>query len=169
MRDRVPIVCGLLVFVALFTFPVWRGLASGTLARQPELKLPVSEKHCVAPVEYMRRSHMQLLLDWREAAVRQGQRTFTAYDGKKYDISLTQTCLGQCHTERRDFCDRCHTYAGVSGPYCFDCHQDRVPKVATLADPRESRIPHLSAQNPGAKVGHPNLNDSALALMRRTR
>lgn len=133
MRDRGPIVCGLLIFVALFTVPVWHGLAAHTAARQPELKLPETEKHCVAPVEYMRRSHMQLLIDWRDSAVRRGERTFVAYDGRKYNISLTQTCLGQCHVERKDFCDRCHTYAGVSGPYCFDCHADRVLKTASAS------------------------------------
>jgi hypothetical protein len=134
MRDRVPIAAGLLVFVVLFTVPVWHGLAARTAARQPELKLPATEKHCVAPVEYMRRAHMQMLLDWREAAVRRGERTFVAYDGRRYNISLTQTCLGQCHVERKDFCDRCHQYAGVQGPYCFDCHADRMQKtVATGA------------------------------------
>ena len=131
MRDRAPILIGLLVFVLLFTSPMWYGLAAHTAAKQPELKLPVGEQHCVAPVEYMRRAHMQMLIDWRDAAVRQGERTFTAYDGRKYNISLTQTCLGQCHTERKDFCDRCHTYSGVSGPYCFDCHVDRMVKTAS--------------------------------------
>ncbi len=143
MRDRVPILVGLLIFVALFTVPVWHGLAAHTAAKQPELKMPAAEKHCVAPVEYMRRAHMQMLIDWRDAVVRRGERTFTAYDGRKYNISLTQTCLGQCHVDRKDFCDRCHQYSGVSGPYCFDCHVDRVLKTASAAVAEDATMAQL--------------------------
>jgi len=124
MRDRPQIFAGLLIFVGLFTFPVWHGQAAKTLPRAPDVKLPAHEKQCVAPLGYMRGSHMQLLIDWREEVVRNDQRQFTAFNGKVYDKSLTRTCLAQCHTNKAEFCDRCHTYAGVSGPYCWDCHND---------------------------------------------
>ncbi len=121
MRDRPIIVAGLLVFVGLFAFPMWHARAKYS-PNAPDVKLPVGEKQCVAPVAYMRDSHMQMLLDWREQVVRSNQRQFTAFNGKVYDKSLTRTCLAQCHTDKSQFCDRCHTYAGVSGPYCWDCH-----------------------------------------------
>ncbi len=124
MPDRPLIVAGLLVFVGLFSFPIWRAHASRTASAAPAIKLPANEKQCVAPVEFMRRSHMQLLVDWRETVVRDNQRQFIAFNGKKYDKSLTGTCLG-CHN-RADFCDRCHSYSGVSGPYCWDCHVDKT-------------------------------------------
>ncbi|MBI4875142.1 MAG: sulfate reduction electron transfer complex DsrMKJOP subunit DsrJ, partial [Acidobacteria bacterium] len=75
------------------------------------------------PTPYMRTSHMDLLIQWREQAVRNHNRAYTAFDGKKYDISLSGTCLTQCHAAKADFCDRCHNYSGVSA-YCWDCHVD---------------------------------------------
>jgi hypothetical protein len=74
----------------------------------------------------MRERHMALLIEWRDAVVRNNVRTYTAPDGRRYTISLTKTCLG-CHTSKAEFCDRCHAFSGVS-PYCWDCHVD--PAVA---------------------------------------
>jgi hypothetical protein len=105
---------------------MWYNLATGTTSRAPELKRPVEEKNCVAPVEYMRTSHMELLTTWRDQVVRQNVRTFKAFDGTTYTMGLTQTCM-KCHSSKADFCDRCHGYAGVT-PYCWDCHID--PKLA---------------------------------------
>jgi len=124
MRDRVLIYLGLFVFVALLTYPLWHALAAGSGAAGPEDKLPQQAKNCVAPRDYMRAAHQKLLLDWREGAVREGRLTYAAYDGKTYRVSLSQTCLEQCHTNKAEFCDRCHTYAAVPGPYCWDCHVD---------------------------------------------
>jgi hypothetical protein len=125
MRDRAIITGGLALFLVLITFPVWYNFAAGTTSRAPDLKRPVEGKSCVAPVAYMRTSHMELLTDWRDQVVRQHVRTFKASDGTTYAMSLTQTCM-KCHTSKADFCDRCHQYAGVA-PYCWDCHID--PKL----------------------------------------
>jgi hypothetical protein len=122
MRERVLIVGGLALFVILFTYPFWHAAALGTQAKQPVLTLPAQAKECVAPVAEMRAAHMKLLIDWRENMVRDGVRRVHAFNGKDYDASLTKTCLGQCHTDRAAFCDRCHTYSGVSSLYCWDCH-----------------------------------------------
>ena len=134
MRDRGLIVGGLVLFLALVTFPVWSNLASARNAKAPELKLPPKEKRCVADVGYMRSSHMELLVAWREKVVREGARTFVAADGTKHEMSLSKTCL-ECHGARKDFCDRCHDYAGVR-PYCWDCHVDpketRAQSAASL-------------------------------------
>ncbi len=129
MHDRPQIFAGLFIFVGLFTFPLWQGRMMNTSAAAPDVKLPAAEKQCVAPRAYMRDSHMQLLIDWRQQVARDNQRQFHAFSGKTYDKSLTRTCLAQCHTNKAEFCDRCHTYAGVSGPYCFDCHAE-PPKMA---------------------------------------
>jgi hypothetical protein len=132
MRDRALILGGLVIFLALITFPIWFDLAGGKTARAPDIKLPPNQKACVAPTDFMRSSHMSLLIEWREAVVRQGLRTYTAFDGRTYTMSLTGTCLKQCHTSKADFCDRCHNYAGVKTPYCWDCHVDpaTVPQAA---------------------------------------
>ena len=125
MRERVVIGCGLLLFVALFAYPMWHGALARRTAIIPELKLPPpTEKECVLPTAEMRAAHMQLLNQWRTESVRNGVHTYTAFNGKRYDISLSGTCATQCHS-KQEFCDRCHNYAGVSGPYCWNCHVDR--------------------------------------------
>jgi len=88
------------------------------------LTLPEKETQCVAPLDYKKSSHMQLLSSWRDDRVRNDVRTYTAFNGKSYSVALTGTCLNQCHTKKSEFCDRCHTYVGVQGPYCMDCHID---------------------------------------------
>jgi hypothetical protein len=128
MRDRGTIYCGLAVFLALATFPAWHNLQAGVTAKGPAIKLPVRAKQCVAPVEYMRTAHMNLLMGWRETVVRTGTRGFTSVDGKPYNMSLTPTCLEQCHGSKADFCDKCHTYAAVSPP-CWNCHVDAPPAL----------------------------------------
>jgi hypothetical protein len=124
MRDRSLIYIGLFLFLGVITLPFTYNLAAGTATRAPELTLPENEKQCVAPVEYMRSSHMQLLLNWREDMVRRNVRVYTTSDGRSYNVALTGTCLSQCHESKAGFCDRCHSFVGVQGPYCMDCHID---------------------------------------------
>jgi len=123
MRDRGIIYAGLVIFLGLATFPAWHNLAARVTAKGPNPALPAREKQCVAPLEYMKTAHMTLLLNWREDVVRRDVRDFTAFNGKHYTMSLTTTCLQQCHGTKADFCDRCHNYAAVSPP-CWNCHLD---------------------------------------------
>ena len=127
MRDQALIYGGLLAFLGLITFPISYNLMAGKTSKAPELKLPVVEKQCVAPLSYMKESHMKLLLTWRDDLVRRNIRTFTAFDGRSYPISLSGTCLGKCHASKAEFCDRCHNYVGEQTPYCMECHVD--PKL----------------------------------------
>ncbi|HCX02472.1 MAG TPA: cytochrome C, partial [Syntrophaceae bacterium] len=41
-------------------------------------------------------------------------------NGRTFEKSLTGTCL-QCHSNKEQFCDRCHNYVGAK-PSCFNCH-----------------------------------------------
>jgi len=127
MRDQGLIFVGLLVFLGLITFPVSYNLIAGKTSKPLELQLPAVEKQCVAPIDYMKTSHMKLLFQWRDDRVRRDIRTYAAYDGKSYAISFTGTCLTKCHTSKADFCDRCHNYMGIQTPNCTDCHID--PKL----------------------------------------
>jgi hypothetical protein len=131
MRDREFIIGGLLLFLGLVTFPVWYNLASGATPKGPEPERPALEKTCVAPVDYMRAAHMDLLVTWRDEVVREGRRDFVAFDGARHRMNLTQTCM-KCHSSKSDFCDRCHTYAGAA-PACWDCHVD--PKLVARGAP----------------------------------
>ena len=123
MNDRPVIYTGLLIFLGLATFPVWHNLTAGVTPKGPQPVLPKVERQCVAPAAYMKTSHMHLLMDWRENVVRNGSRDFTSAGGKHFNMSLTSTCLKQCHAEKAQFCDRCHNYAAVSIS-CWNCHQD---------------------------------------------
>jgi len=121
MYDKGKILTGLLIFLVLLTSPIWYNFAMGKAGAVPQLKLGTKEKHCIEPTAYMISSHMTLLNTWRNAVIRDGNRVYVAGDGRQYDMSLTKTCLLQCHTSKAEFCDRCHAYAAVK-PYCWDCH-----------------------------------------------
>jgi hypothetical protein len=120
MYDGAKIILGLLVFVLLFTYPVWYDIACGKGSYEPDPKIVTTEKACVAPADYMKAMHMDLLNEWRDKVVRDGLRVYESFDGKKYDMSLSRTCM-DCHHNKKDFCDECHNYAGVE-PYCWTCH-----------------------------------------------
>lgn len=133
MRDRIWIVVGLVVFVALITAPFWRARRGvGDLTKLPVLALPANQKQCVAPISYMRASHMKLLMTWRYQVVRENERRYVAFNGKVYQKNLTETCLG-CHNKEQ-FCDRCHAYVGVSGPYCWNCHNQPQARPAAASN-----------------------------------
>ncbi len=121
MNDAGKIIGGLVIFLLLVTSPMWYHLAAGNEAGEPELVIPAAAGEvCVADAEYMRAFHMDLLNEWRDEVVRKGDRIHVAPDGKEYDRSLSRTCMG-CHTNKAEFCDRCHDYAAVT-PYCWGCH-----------------------------------------------
>ena len=121
MNDKGKIILGLIVFLVAVTFPLWRGVFAQGAA--PDVALPQGEDvKCIEPRAYMAANHMNMLDSWRDAVVRQGQKTYIASDGAEYDMSLTKTCMrSDCHASRTEFCDKCHTYADVA-PYCWDCH-----------------------------------------------
>ena len=119
MHDAGKIIAGLIVFLILITFPFWYNAAGFYSGDKPDLKIITDAKQCVESKEYMKANHMNLLDDWRDRVVR-GQERYITLDGKRYEMSLTNTCLG-CHSNKADFCDQCHNYMDVD-PYCWDCH-----------------------------------------------
>jgi len=121
MNDFGKIIFGLIVFLVLATFPAWYGMVASGRGEAPEVELPADETQCVESLEFMKANHMNLLDEWRDALVREGQVEYTSETyGDTYEISLTRTCL-DCHSNKEQFCDKCHNYADVD-PYCWDCH-----------------------------------------------
>ena len=123
MYDSGKIITGLIIFVGLFTSPIWYDISNGKEAlKEPNLILPTkdNQKECIRSTDYMRSYHMEMLNDWRFEVVREGKRNFVSSNGKTYDMSLTKTCLN-CHSNKAQFCDQCHNYVGVT-PYCWECH-----------------------------------------------
>lgn len=127
MNDKPKIFIGLILFFGVFTFPFWYNHLSAS--SPPEVKLTdkaKEAKQCVAERDYMRTQHMKLLNDWRNTVVREGKRVYVSSNGKEYMASLSNTCM-DCHSNKAEFCDKCHTYASVT-PYCWDCHTYREEK-----------------------------------------
>lgn len=125
MYDREKVILGIVVFLAIFTIPFWYSQVTGEADTAPEPVLaPKAEQagQCVESADYMRSHHPDLLDDWRNEVVRGADRNYTSREsGQVFDKSLTDTCLEQCHTNKPDFCDQCHSFAGVR-PTCWDCH-----------------------------------------------
>ncbi|HPC43081.1 MAG TPA: sulfate reduction electron transfer complex DsrMKJOP subunit DsrJ [Spirochaetota bacterium] len=107
---------------AIFGAPFWWSALRGMKQKAPAPEKPAAEKECVLPATEMRAGHMTLLFQWRDDAVRRGDRAPVAVGGKKYEKSLTGSCL-TCHVKKENFCDRCHGSI-ASAPACFDCHID---------------------------------------------
>ncbi len=118
--DADKIITGLIIFLCLITFPVYYSVVSGKALYKPDPKIITEEKQCIEPRLYMRAKHVDLLESWKESAVREGNRIYITSDGKKYYISLTDTCM-KCHQNKAEFCDQCHNYVGVK-PNCWNCH-----------------------------------------------
>ncbi len=122
---------GLLILFVAMTFPFWYNHGKASPAPKPELTAIAKEaKTCVRPAAFMRTEHMQMLDDWRDTVVRDGRRIMVNEEGKAFNMSLSNTCL-ECHANKEQFCDRCHTYASAD-PYCWDCH---------IANPKETENP----------------------------
>ena len=123
--DKGKVIAGIIVFILIVAFPVYYNIAKPREQARPSLDTPVINqmgvKQCVMPKDYMTTEHMQLLDDWRDSVVRDGDRYFEkVIDGKVYEKSLQNTCM-HCHSNKEKFCDECHNYASVR-PYCWDCH-----------------------------------------------
>jgi hypothetical protein len=121
MHDAGKVLAGLVVFLAIVTAPAWYHALSGSAAAAPELSIGSESQQCLADTSYMRAYHMDMLNNWRDEAVRTSDTTYVGLDGETYQKNLAGTCLGDCHSNKEQFCDRCHEYVGAE-PYCWDCH-----------------------------------------------
>ncbi|MBC8200176.1 MAG: sulfate reduction electron transfer complex DsrMKJOP subunit DsrJ [Desulfobacterales bacterium] len=124
MNDKNIIITGLIIFFVFLTFPFWYNMGKASPVPEPKLTDKAkAAKECVEPKEYMKAEHMQILDIWRDGVVREANRVYISETGKKFNMSLStgdDSCMG-CHSNKADFCDKCHDYASVT-PYCWDCH-----------------------------------------------
>ncbi len=121
------IIFGLIIFLALVTFPFYSNMGKSAKKAMPSLDTPaihaLAKKECVRSGKYMRKNHMKVLDQWRDEVVREGKREKINVGGREIDKSLQNGCL-KCHSNKEQFCTEGHKYAGVA-PYCWDCHFDR--------------------------------------------
>lgn len=124
MYNSGKIIAGLALFTLIIAAPFLLNIGKAGAGPEINLDTPVigqlNEKKCVEPLEFMRTNHPELLKDWREQAVREGQTSYTSSEGAVYAMSLEDNCL-KCHSNRAGFCDSCHNYTAVD-LYCWDCH-----------------------------------------------
>lgn len=130
LYDKEIVFAGLAIFLIIVTFPFWYNLVLGKAASAPVPELTKearAAKTCVRPAADMKAEHMQILNIWRHSVVRGATRVYTTPEGKEFEMSLTNSCL-ECHYNKTEFCDKCHTYASVD-PYCWDCHIDNPKEI----------------------------------------
>jgi len=120
MYKRPVILLGLITFIILVTYPFWSKVGAEKTAMEIKPELPVGHTECVESKEFMRSSHMTLLHQWRDGAVREHKRTYVNQKGKEFKKSLVGTCMN-CHTSKEKFCDQCHSSVGVTMD-CWSCH-----------------------------------------------
>lgn len=134
MYDSGKIIIGILLFLAFVTFPFYNNIGKVTARPDPSIDTPViqqlKEKECIESKEFMRVWHAQMLNDWKNSALRDGNRLFMASDGRTFNISLQNTCM-RCHSNIEQFCVECHNYVAVE-PKCWQCHIE-PPEVAASA------------------------------------
>ncbi len=117
---------GLLVFAVLAASPFIFNMGKSKTAEKPDIRidtpeiLKLEDKKCVAPREQMRATHMKVLDSWRDAVVRNDDRSPVLVSGRQYDKSLQNGCM-KCHSNKEEFCDKCHAYVEVK-PTCWECH-----------------------------------------------
>ncbi len=158
MFDANKIIIGLAVSAVLVGFPFWYSWGwapedrdgDGTPDYKPQPVLPDGGDGCIESREFMRANHMILLDEWRNAVVRDGDRTYVAKkDGKSWDRSLSRTCMS-CHTNRMQFCNECHTYVDVE-PDCWDCHVEPEKALEEEVAPAPKPTERLPAARPPAR------------------
>jgi predicted CXXCH cytochrome family protein len=112
----------------------------------PQPQKPEHASACVEPRDIMRREHMHLLLQQRDATVLDGER-----DGK-YSLAGCMDCHNPAtssgtairYPDPQHFCAGCHLYASVKID-CFECHADRG-----LARIKQGRLDDSGAASPGS-------------------
>lgn len=141
MYDSGKIIAGLIAFVLFATFPFISNMGKAAAKPKPSIDTPVINrmqvKQCIESKDFMRSEHMQMLNDWRDSVVRDGNRLYVSKAGKSYTMSLQNTCMN-CHSNKKKFCDECHTYVGVK-PYCWTCHiapKENAGEMIALAPAR---------------------------------
>jgi len=129
LYDVGKIFIGILVFAAIAAFPFYYNIGRVNAKPEPKFDTPAiqewekqyGKKECVESKEFMRAEHMQLLNNWRDSVVRQDNRGYLSDTShKRFNMSLQNGCMN-CHSNKKKFCDECHTYMSVT-PYCWDCH-----------------------------------------------
>lgn len=135
LSSVVPTVATVIILLPIAFSVVWAVASPGDEGAQPFLVMPEREEACIEDTAYMRFQHMDLLLDLRDEVVREGSHMQVVVDGQVRQVTL-DGCW-DCHTDRTQFCNRCHDSVNLN-LNCFKCHHDPSSELSA------SEIAHLS-------------------------
>jgi hypothetical protein len=105
-------------------------------AIKPTVKIE-NPGQCIAPVEEMRRNHMEMLKHQRDRTMRHGIR------GEKASLNECINCHASKSSDGKsagsvigkdNFCESCHSFAAIKLD-CWDCHQPKAGYKAAGAKP----------------------------------
>lgn len=134
----------LMVLVGLCALPML-SLAGDLSPVVPKAKAKASATtECVAPVDDMRKNHMEKMLHKRDETLREGVRTKDFSLVECIDCHVTPNEKGEYARFGEDghFCSSCHNYAAVTVD-CFDCHSDLPQGVtSTHMHSLNKSVPH---------------------------
>lgn len=115
------LVTTLAVLAAVLPAPTFAG--EGGRTAKPVIEIANPGK-CVAPVEEMRRNHMEMLKHQRDRTMRQGIRGEPASLNACIECHASKT-TGSVLGGKDNFCESCHSYVAVKLD-CFECHQPKA-------------------------------------------
>jgi len=105
------------ILLVVLLVPVLWSVGAWAVRPKDEVFLAKASGECVGPPEVMRPYHPAYLFQERDYTVRG-----TIVKGERHVLAR----CASCHTDRSQFCDRCHAAANVNLD-CFECHQDFDP------------------------------------------
>ncbi len=93
---------------------------------QPDIPKAIKGESCIAPTDFMRRNHMELLKHDRMDAVHFGNRKIRASLKQCIGCHAVKDAAGEPMTAKdpKHFCRSCHDYVAVKID-CFECHASR--------------------------------------------
>ena len=115
------LVTAVTALIAVSSAPTFAGAGDRTVKPVIEIANPGK---CVAPVEEMRRNHMEMLKHQRDRTMRAGIR------GEPASLNACIEChaskkTGSVLGSKEHFCESCHSYVAVKLD-CFECHQPKA-------------------------------------------
>jgi hypothetical protein len=115
------LVTAVTALIAVSSAPTFAGAGDRTVKPVIEIANPGK---CVAPVEEMRRNHMEMLKHQRDRTMRAGIR------GEPASLNACIEChaskkTGSVLGSKENFCESCHSYVAVKLD-CFECHQPKA-------------------------------------------
>ena len=130
-KRRLAVVIPVVIIVLPFVYSVGAWAVSlAAPSDEPFLEMPDAQfEECVRDTEYMRFSHMTLLLQARNE-IRSGDRGDIGLSQLKPEAAVTRVSGGDesrsycsdCHTSRERFCNQCHNSVNLYLD-CFSCHE----------------------------------------------